>query len=49
MPVSRPHPRHPGHDLVVMVDGRTVVRIPNHSAALRRARLFRELRGRWQR
>ncbi|MER7672296.1 hypothetical protein ABTY61_28080 [Kitasatospora sp. NPDC096128] len=46
MPASRPHLRHPGDDLVVTVDGRTVVHIANHSVAYRRARLFRELRGR---
>ncbi|MFH8387867.1 hypothetical protein ACH4E7_44530 [Kitasatospora sp. NPDC018058] len=46
MPASRPHPRHPGHDLVVTVDGRTVVHIASHSAAYHRARLFRELRSR---
>ncbi|MFG2910928.1 hypothetical protein ACGF13_38510 [Kitasatospora sp. NPDC048286] len=46
MPASRPHLRHPGGDLVVAVDGKTVVHVPNHSVAYRRARLLRELRGR---
>jgi hypothetical protein len=46
MPASRPHLRHPGGDLVVTVDGRTVVHVPSHSVAYRRVRLFRELRGR---
>ncbi|MFJ9777154.1 hypothetical protein ACIRVF_38965 [Kitasatospora sp. NPDC101157] len=46
MPASRPHLRHPGDDLVVTVDGKTVVHIANRSVAYRQARLFRELRGR---
>ncbi|MFJ2582948.1 hypothetical protein [Kitasatospora aureofaciens] len=46
MPASRPHLPDSGGDLVVTVDGQTVVHIPNHSAAFRRARLFRELRSR---